>query len=192
MTSFRHATLCLSSSRQAVAFKTSLLVSCALSAALLGGQAVQAGPTLETRESTAIGAQATFNNSWAQTFEVKGSMTVDTVDGVLIPFSQVGPTPTFILPNSGLAELSATVSEMTVEGGTLTGLALVDPNLNSSTNGIVLNASDENGLPALQITPGTADSSVIGASIIGTNIGTQSLQVTGSLNTTVINTLTAF
>ena len=33
---------------------------------------------------------------------------------------------------------------------------------------------------------------VIGLSIIGTNIGTDSLQVTGSLGTSVLNTLTAF
>ena len=56
-------------------------------------------------------------------------------------------------------------------------------------NNIVLNSSVYDGLPALRITPGTTDSSVIGASIIGTNIGSDSLQVTGSISTTVINTL---
>jgi hypothetical protein len=191
MISLRQATITSHGPHLAECFKQSLLVACTLSAALIGGQAVQAGPTLETRESTAIGAQATFNNSWAQTFEAKGAMTVPG-GGALIPFSQVTPLTPLVLPNSGLAELTATVSNMTVSGGTLDGSASVDPSSGPGTNGIVLNASGGNGLPALQITPGTADSSVIGASIIGTNIGTDTLQVTGSLNTTVINTLTAF
>jgi hypothetical protein len=190
MTSLRQATIVSHGPHRADCFKQSLLVACALSAALAGGQAVQAGPTLETQQNTAIGAQATFNNSWAQTFEAKGSMTVPS--GVLIPFSQVTPLATLVLPNSGLAELTATVSNMTVSGGTVDGSASVDPSSGPGTNNIVLNARGGNGLPALQITPGTADSSVIGASIIGTNIGTDTLQVTGSLNTTVINTLTAF
>jgi len=160
---------------------------------LLGGQAVQAGPTLETRESTAIGAQATFNNSWAQTFEAKGSMTSVNPGGLLQPFSQVPGTSilgisTIRLPNSGLAELVATVDNLSVKGGDLTAEGQVS---SQGVNGVVINSSTVNGLPSLRITPGTADSSVIGASIIGTNIGTESLQVTGSLNTTVINTLPA-
>jgi hypothetical protein len=210
MTSFRQAALCLGGSRQAGGFKKSLVVFCALSAALLGGQAVQAGPTLETRESTAIGAQANFNNSWAQTFEVKGAMTVNntTPTDLLAPF--VTPTtPTLSLPNSGLASLQAQISNLTVAGGVLganSQLGIATPLSTATTpvraavgggtaasgSGVVLNQSATDGLPALRITPGTADSSVIGASIIGTNIGTDSLQVTGSLNTTVINTLTAF
>jgi hypothetical protein len=90
---------------------------------------------------------------------------------------------------------------MSVDGGTLNASASINPlQLVSRTitpnpntpNNVVLNASPTNGLPALEITPGTTDSSVIGASIIGTNIGTDSLQVTGSISTTVINTLSAF
>ncbi|MFU8884066.1 MAG: hypothetical protein ACNA8O_01250 [Cyanobacteriota bacterium] len=169
----------------------SLLASCAALTALGSATAAQAGPTLETRESTSIGAQATFNNSWAQTFEAKGSMGISGAGTLLAPFTQVEVDP-IILPNSGLAELSAVVSGMTVDGGTLEASASVDPAAGPGTNGIVLNASTTDGLPALTIAPGTADSSVIGASIIGTNIGTDTLQVTGALNTTVINTLTAF
>ena len=193
MTSLAQVTPFSGGSGLAVGFKKSLLVACALSAALCGGQDVQAGPTLETRESTSIGAQATFNNSWGQTFEATGSMSIE--GGKLLPF-QLVETTSALLPNSGLAELTATVSEMTVDGGKLEASASINPlllvNGNNTPNNVVLNASPTNGLPALEITPGTGDSSVIGASIIGTNIGTDTLQVTGALTTTVINTLTAF
>jgi len=176
-----------------------LMAACLLSAAVCGLPPAQAGPTLETRENTAIGAQASFNNSWAQTFEAKGSMS-RVGGGDLLPF-QLVETTSALLPNSGLAELTATVSNMSVDGGTLNASASINPlQLVSRTitpnpntpNNVVLNASPTNGLPALEITPGTTDSSVIGASIIGTNIGTDSLQVTGSISTTVINTLSAF
>lgn len=172
----------------------SLLTICLLSAGVCGAQPVQAGPTLETTQNTAIGAQATFNNNFAQTFEAKGAMSM-VGGGDLLPF-QLVTTTSALLPNSGLAELTATVSNLTVAGGTLDTSSSIDPGkLVSGTNtpnNVVLNASPTDGLPALQITPGTADSSVIGASIIGTNIGTASLQVTGALNSSVINTLTAF
>jgi hypothetical protein len=176
----------------------SLLAICLISAGVCGAQSVQAGPTLETTENSAIGAQATFNNSWAQTFEAKGSMSIN--GGTLLPFQQVA-TPTAELPNSGLAELVATVSNLSSDGGTLEASASINPGqllngtnapLNNTPNNIVLNTSGGNGLPALAITPSTADSSVIGASIIGTNIGTDTLQVTGSLGSSVVNTLTAF
>jgi hypothetical protein len=188
----------------------SLLAICLVSAGVCGAQSVQAGPTLETNQNTAIGAQATFNNSWAQTFEAKGSMTVNnaTPTSLLSPFA--APTsPVLTLPNSGLASLQAEVSNLAVSGGNLgadsqLGIAnsldtsatpagsVVTGGTAASGSGVVLNQDAANGLPALRITPGTADSSVIGASIIGTNIGTASLQVTGALNTSVINTLTAF
>ena len=178
-----------------------LLASGVMAAALVGAPAAQAGPTLESRENTAIGAQATFNNSWAQTFEAKGSMSVEGGDGLLAPFASTG-IDTLILPNSGLAQLTATVTEMSVRGGQLDASASVNPlallgdkdedNIHNNGNSIVLNSSGEDGLPALRIKPGTDESAVIGASIIGTNIGTESLQVTGSISTTVINTLTAF
>jgi hypothetical protein len=101
------------------------------------------------------------------------------------------------LPNSGLAELTATVSNMTVDGGTLDASSSINPvKLVGGTanipNNVVLSGDPADGLPALKIAPGTTEGSVIGASIIGTNIGTASLQVTGSLNNSVINTLTAF
>lgn len=172
----------------------SLLTICLLSAGVCGAQPVQAGPTLETTQNTAIGAQATFNNNFAQTFEAKGAMSM-VGGGDLLPF-QLVTTTSALLPNSGLAELTATVSNLTVAGGTLDASSSIDPGkLVSGTNtpnNVVLNASPTDGLPALKITPGTADSSVIGTSIIGTNIGTDSLQVTGSLGTSVVNTLTAF
>lgn len=173
-----------------------LIVACALSAAVCAQVPVQAGPTLENRQNTAIGAQSTFNNSWAQTFEATGAMSMAGGATQLLPFQQVSVTSA-PLPNSGLAELTATVSALTVSGGTLNGSSSVNPEqlLGGTTgkpNNIVLNANSTSGLPALQIAPGTTPSSVIGASIIGTNIGTDTLQVTGSLSTTVINTLTAF
>jgi len=172
-----------------------LLAACLLSASVCAVPAAEAGPTLETRQNTAIGAQATFNNSWAQTFEAVGAMSVDNESGVLVPFQQV-TTTSALLPNSGLAELTAKVSNMTVDGGDLQASSSIDPSRlvsgANTPNNIVLNASTTDGLPALQITPGTSESSSIGASIIGTNIGTDSLQVTGSLGNTLINTLTAF
>ena len=173
----------------------SLLAICLISAGVCGAQPVQAGPTLETIQNTAIGAQATFNNSWAQTFEAKGAMSI-AAGGDLLPF-QLVTTTSAPLPNSGLAELTATVSNLTVSGGTLDASSSVDPGqlvggTANTPNNVVLNASPTNGLPALKITPGNVESSVIGASIIGTNIGSASLQVTGALNSSVINTLTAF
>ncbi len=172
------------------------LTACLVTVPFGAATAVYAGPTLETTESVGIGAQATFNNSWAQTFEVRGSMTVPGNTNQLAPFQLVDPN-SVLLPTSGLAELTATVSNMTVRGGDLDAAASVNPSqrvggATNIPNNVVLNASPTNGLPALVITPGTTESSVIGASIIGTNIGTETLQVTGSLNTTVINTLTAF
>jgi hypothetical protein len=164
---------------------------------------------LETTENTAIGAQATFNNNWAQTFEAKGAMEVVNSAGAAVPLGlqpfEVLTVTTELLPNSGLAELTAVVSMMSVDGGTLQAFSSInperlvggktDPNSsttpNTSTN-LVFNTNENNGLPALRITPGTGESSVIGASIIGTNIGTDSLQVTGSLGTSVLNNLTAF
>lgn len=173
----------------------SLLAICLISAGVCGAQSVQAGPTLETTQNTAIGAQATFNNSWAQTFEAKGAMSMVN-GGELLPF-QLIETTSAKLPNSGLAQLTATVSNMNVGGGTLDASSSINPaqlvgGTTNTPNNVVLNASPTNGLPALEITPGITDSSVIGASIIGTNIGTASLQVTGALNTSVINNLTAF
>jgi hypothetical protein len=173
----------------------SLLAICLISAGVCGAQSVQAGPTLETIQSTAIGAQATFTNDWAQTFEAKGAMSM--VDGdELLPFKLI-ETTSAKLPNSGLAELTATVTNMNVGGGTLDASSSINPvqlvgGTTNTPNNVVLNASPTNGLPALEITPGITDSSVIGASIIGSNIGTDTLQVTGSLSTNVINTLTAF
>lgn len=185
----------------------SLLAICLISAGVCGAQPVQAGPTLETIQNTAIGAQATFNNSWAQTFEAKGAMTVPgaTPANLLTPFA-APTTPVLTLPNSGLASLQAEVSNLAGSGGILgadsqLGIAsplstsrdtVVSGGMAASGSGVVLNQSSTDGLPALRITPGTADSSVIGASIIGTNIGSASLQVTGALNSSVINTLTAF
>ena len=171
------------------------LTACLVTVPFSAATAVYAGPTLETTESVGIGAQATFNNSWAQTFEATGSMTVDGAS-TLAPFQQVNAT-SVELPTSGLAELTATVSNLTVRGGDMEAAASVSPTqrvggATNIPNNVVLNASTEDGLPALRITPGTTESSVVGASIIGTNIGTEVLQVTGSLNTTVINTLTAF
>lgn len=176
-------------------FASPALAALCLSCSSLGLPAF-AGPTLETTENSAIGAQATFNNSWAQTFEAKGSMSIDTTEGVLVPFQQV-TTPLVSLPNSGLAELVATVTNLSSDGGNLEAAASINPGVlvdgtDTPNNIIVLSASEVNGLPALQINPGTADSSVIGASIIGTNIGTDTLQVTGSLGSSVVNTLTAF
>jgi hypothetical protein len=173
----------------------SLLAISLISAGVCGVQPVHAGPTLETNQNTAIGAQATFNNSWAQTFEVKGAQTMVS-GGDLLPF-QLIETTSAKLPNSGLAELTATVTNLSLNGGTLDASSSIDPltqvgGTTNTPNNVVLNASPTNGLPALEIAPGTTASSVIGASIIGTNIGTNTLQVTGSLSTNVINTLTAF
>jgi hypothetical protein len=161
-----------------------LMAACLLSAAVCGGLPVQAGPTLETTKNMAIGAQATFSNDWGQTFEVNG----DLVPVFLEPFSQT-TSPVLVLPTSGLASLTATVTNLTTEGGDLDASASIsiDPVLGAGANGIVLNPDPSVGLPSLQIK--TGDGSVIGASIIGANIGTDSLQVTGALGTTVINTL---
>lgn len=171
----------------------SLLAICLISAGVCGAQSVvQAGPSLETTQNTAIGAQATFNNNWAQTFEVKGAMSVEgDPTFALIPFQAISPD-IIEVPTSGLAIISANVSDLVVGGGTLGANAEIGV---TDTSGIILNASEvsgSGGLPLLRLKPGATDSSVIGASIIGTNIGTDTLQVTGSLSTNVINNLTAF
>lgn len=152
---------------------------------LFSGQA--SAQTLESTDTTSIGASATFNNSWAQTFEATGTLGVDG-GAHFKPFAAVEHP--ISLPNSGLAELSATVTGLSKSGGSVEATAFIDAT--SSTNNLTLNADEHVGLGSLTITPDTAADSTIGASVIGTNIGTDEIQVTGVRTRSVINDLSAF
>jgi len=159
---------------------------CASVATLFGsGQAF--AQSLESTEGSAIGAQATFNNNWAQTFEVTGPLG-DT--GTIKPFSSVSSSH-LSLPDAGLASLQAEVRKLSQVGGVLE--ATGDVTADSTSTGLLLNLDAHDGVPSIKLTPDPAvTDSTIGASVIGTSIGVESLQVTGSSTNTVINQLSAF
>ena len=155
---------------------------------LLTGQA--SAQSLETTDSISIGASATFNNSWAQTFEATGTLDTNQASGNVTIFEALDPSTAIVVPNSGLAELSATVSALEQDGGELTASASIDSGTGSENN-LVLNGGT-NGAASILITPDNTTVTTIGASIIGTNIGTDEMQVTGVRTRTAINDLSVF
>ena len=154
---------------------------------LLTGQA--SAQSLETTDSISIGASATFNNSWAQTFEATGTLDTNQASGNVTIFEALDPSTAIVVPNSGLAELSATVSALEQDGGDLTVSSSIVGT--GGENNLVLNGGT-NGAASILITPDNSTVTTIGASIIGTNIGTDEMQVTGVRTRTAINDLSVF
>ena len=174
---------------------------------------------LEAVESSSIGAQIQFNNQWGQSFEVTGPGLAGGVNGVITPFASTmsnmplkffgkgkpQPIPPLVVPNSGVATFSANVQNLSPKGGDLSGQGKV---ISSSTSdNIVLNQSSTKGIPSITINSYSGDAayssdsadsanheSTFAANILGTNIGVDNIQVTGTNSFTVINdqSLTAF
>ena len=181
-----------------------LVGTCALSAIPVQAQNMQAV------ESSSIGAQVEFNNTWGQSFEVTGPNLGGGDQGVIAPFATSGeqsssslkgfgkPKPIKIsplVPNSGVATFSASVTNLSPKGGKLTGSGQIIQG--STSNNIVLNQNSKDGVPSITVDPyqdenGIANESTIGANILGTNIGASSLQVTGTNSYTVMNDMSAF
>jgi len=152
----------------------------------------QAGPTLETTQENTVGTQATYDNSWAQSFQVTGNASVNGVEGTITPFSAVDGVA-IPVPNSGTAVVSATVDICTTcesFTGTVTGEASISPA--AAYNNINLNTSSADGVPAITLNSSQQPSAGFGAVVNGDNIGTASLQTQGTVKTINSNTLTVF
>ena len=178
-----------------------LLVTCGmlLSPACLPTGPAMAGPTLEVTQETTVGSQATYDNNWAQTFQVTGNASVNGGSGsqTITPFAQVaGGNVT--LPNSGTAVLNSSAQlcqQFCVgfeAGGVVTGTASISPVGASTTGNVTLNSSTTNGVPAITLKTNEQTGGSFGASVISDNIGTASLQTQGSRKTTTSNSLSVF
>ncbi len=124
----------------------------------------------------------------------------------LLTTSPVVVTP-LIVPNSGRATFSASVTDLTLHGGNLTGEGEIVAS--SSSSNIILNQDPMNGVPSIRFNPrirdietvsslsetpesSLDDNDTVAANILGTNIGVDVIQVTGTNSYTVVNTLSAF
>lgn len=111
--------------------------------------------------------------------------------------SPVVVTP-IIIPNSGIATFTASVTDLTLHGGNLEAEGEIIAS--SSSSNIILNQNPTNGVPSInfnpreldQTDPALSDVDTLAANILGTNIGVDLIQVTGTNSYTVVNTLTAF
>jgi hypothetical protein len=176
--------------------------------------------SLQTTQTSTIGSVVNYDNNWAQTFSVTGGeLTTTNGSAQIQPFAKVEGSDHLRFPNSGTAEFKASVTNLSDEGGYTSGNAQIS---GLSINSVVLNPSSQNGVPAIVILTSSpnvgaglkspciegtiADSSCLtatsptplaesvptGASIIGDNIGTESIQVTGTQSTSTTNSLTVF
>jgi hypothetical protein len=75
-------------------------------------------------------------------------------------------------------------------GGTVQGVASITTA--GASNSVSINQSTSNGLPAITLNPSEQPSTGFGAITTGDNIGTSSLQVSGSRKSITSNTLTVF
>ena len=197
------------SSRSALACAAAALVG----ACTLPTMSAQA-QSMESIDSSSVGAQIVFNNTWGQSFEVTGSGISGGVDGLIYPFAttandvapqavvlpsaQVLPDPIelnpLVLPNSGVATFQVSVTNLSPQGGDLTGRGQILPS--STSDNVVLNQNRTNGVPSITFNSSTgvanSEPSTIAANILGTNIGVESIQVTGTNSFTVMNELSAF
>ena len=148
-----------------------------------------AGSVLEVTQETTVGAQATYDNNWAQSFQVTGNASVNGGVGPqsIAPFSKVEGNHV-VNPNSGTAELNATV-QVYEGGGTVDGKAKITTM--GASNSVTLNRESD-GVPAITIDPSEQSSAGFGAIINGDNIGTASLQVQGVRRSINSNSLTVF
>ena len=91
--------------------------------------------------------------------------------GIITPFATTSTeslTITPILPNSGAAEFSATVENLSVEGGDLQASGKFTEIPEGSN--IVINPSNTTGIPSITIdSTASGSDSTIGASILGTS-----------------------
>ena len=162
----------------------------------LASGAALAGSVLENTQETTVGSQATFDNSWAQTFQVTGNASVNGGTGTqaISPFAQTAAVVS--IPNSGTAVLnsSAQVCQQFCVGfeggGVVAGSASITPV--GQSNNIILNSSNSNGIPAITINPNGQPGAAFGASVIGQNIGTESLQTQGTRKSITSNRLSVF
>ena len=156
-----------------------------------------AGSILENTQETTVGAQATYDNNWAQSFQVTGNASVNGGAGSqsIAPFAKVDGNPVTI-PNSGTAVVNASIQicQLTCNGleagGTVQGEASITTA--GASNSVSINQSTTNGLPSITLPPSEQPSTGFGAITTGDNIGTSSLQVSGSRKSITSNTLTVF
>jgi len=155
-----------------------------------------AGSVLENTQETTVGSQATYDNSWAQTFQITGNASVNGGTGAqsISPFAQTAPSVS--IPNSGTAVLNSSAQlcqQFCVgfeAGGVVAGSASITPA--GQSNNITLNSSNSNGLPAITLNANQQLGGSFGASIVGQNIGTESLQTQGSRKSITSNRLSVF
>ena len=147
---------------------------------------------IQAIQSSSVGAQIEYNNQWGQSFEATGPNIGPTS---ILPFQALS-TSALALPNSGTATLEAAVTHLSPRGGELDASGSID---SSSTSNIVLSQDTTNGVPSISFNPTTASTAdsvdeddTLAANILGTNIGVDIIQVTGTNSYTVVNTLTAF
>jgi len=154
------------------------------------------GPGLDATRNLSINAATTFNNSYGTSFEATGAL---------------GGTAAFTDPvngaanlNSGTAFVSAMVSFDSGSAGVLSGVSGLSNSISTTggqqitktSSSIAITGAGNSILGSvnpggLTIT-GTGSSTTVGGSFIGTNIGTEVLQVGGSVQETIINQLSAF
>lgn len=157
--------------------------------------AALAGPTLEVTQETTVGSQATYDNNWAQTFQVTGNASVNGSSGSIAPFAQVAGAAV-TLPNSGTAVLNGSAQlcqQFCVgfeAGGVVNSTGSITPA--GASNNVTLNSSTSNGVPAITLKTNEQTGGSFGASVVGDNIGTASLQTQGSRKTISSNSLSVF
>ena len=166
-----------------------------LSCFSLSTGAALAGSVLENTQETTVGTQATYDNSWSQSFQVTGNAGVSGGGTVISPFAQV-PGASAAIPNSGTAELNASAQlcqnfcDGFEAGGSVSGSASITPA--GAANSIILNSSSTTGVAAITLNPQEQPSAGFGAIITGDNIGTATLQTQGTRKSVTSNRLSVF
>jgi hypothetical protein len=156
-----------------------------------------AGSVLEVTQETTVGVNATYDNSWSQSFQVSGSASVNGGVGPqsISPYSKVEGNHV-TLPNSGTAVVNAAVQicQLFCDGFEAGGVAQGDARITTTgaSNSVTLNNSTTNGVPAITLDPNNQPAAGFAANVIGDNIGTASLQVQGTRRSINSNSLTVF
>lgn len=154
------------------------------------------GPGLDATRNLTINAATTFNNSYGTSFEATGDLA-----GSASFVSPASGTPNL---NSGTAFVSAMVSFDSGSAGVLSGVSGLSSSINTTggtfvnrlNNTIAIGAAGSGSYLGVvnpsDTTIAGGSSSSVGGSFVGTNIGTEVLQVGGGLSETVVNQLSAF
>lgn len=156
--------------------------------------ATPAGPGLDATRNQTISTGATYNNSYGTSFEATGDL------GGTAAFTAPG---TGVNLNSGTAYVSARVAFDGGSAGQITAVAgLSGTTLTSGTqainmdNGTITTTGTNVTQPAVNAAgitiAGAGSSSTVGGSVIGTNLGVEALQASGSMSEVIVNTLSAF